>query len=229
MRREEQVLHDLLGDGRAPLPRAVRPQVDERRPGDSPVIEALVLVEPRILGRQDGQLHVRGNRCDGNDRPTLGKHLGEDRAVAREHSRYLRRLVVLQLRDAGQPCFVVPDREKQPDSERRARYPCHGGQAFRPCPRTRVLHSRLSMYSRPCVGASLGSALTVLVVRRVRLRGQAVIQSGRDVCADPRGACDGAVHLRAHLGCWCPAPLRGAGGGASRKGAGAAGSLRDQG
>ncbi len=55
---EEQHLDHLLRDGRAALPGAVRAEVDEHCPRDSPVVEALVLVEPGVLRGQDREFDV---------------------------------------------------------------------------------------------------------------------------------------------------------------------------
>ncbi len=59
------------------------------------VVEALVLVEARVLGGEHGELHVGRERRDRDDRAPLGEELGQHRSVAREHPRHLGRLVVL--------------------------------------------------------------------------------------------------------------------------------------
>ena len=93
---QEHQLDHLLGDGAAALRGSTGDDVSADRPQDTAVVEALVLVEVRILGSEDGENHVPGDLRHWNHGPTLGEYLADDLLMTVIDPRGLRGLVVPQ-------------------------------------------------------------------------------------------------------------------------------------
>ena len=159
LRVEQDVLHDLLRDGRAALPRATRAEVDDERASDAEVVEAFVVVEVRVLGGEHGELHVRRQLVDADDGAPLGEDLGEQRAVTRDDARHLRRVIAaFELGDARQVRLVVAD--EQP-ARRRAR---------RRAARRAAMASRLTHFSTLARRGRFGGGPAARSARSARSR-----------------------------------------------------------
>ncbi len=106
---EQEVLSDLLGDGRGaygtpPLDHVL--DVLHRRHGDGRNVHARVLVEGLVLGRQEGVDNPQGYRLDGHGDALFHRELGQQASVACVDARHGRRLVLGELLDLGQ---VLPE------------------------------------------------------------------------------------------------------------------------
>ena len=101
---QQHILGDLLGDrGRADRPLAVTlQQVGNRRPQDGQRIDTLVLIEIAVLGRHDRLLQDLGDRVDRHEYAPLGRQIGQQLAIAREHPAHDRRLIAAQSVDVRQ-------------------------------------------------------------------------------------------------------------------------------
>src|SRR4029450_12336209 len=58
---DQQVLHDLLGDGRAALRSPGLGQVADEGADQTALVDSLVLIETLILGREEGFLYLFGD------------------------------------------------------------------------------------------------------------------------------------------------------------------------
>ncbi len=109
---QQEVLGDLLGDGRGalrPPARTVVLQVDRAGARDALEVEPVVLVEILVLGGQEGVDHHLRHGLDRNVEPALGGVFGDQRAVGGVHAGHHRRLVVLKLRVVRQVLGEVPE------------------------------------------------------------------------------------------------------------------------
>ena len=108
---EQEVLGDLLGDGGGtlrPAAAAVLLYVERGGARDAGEVDAAVLVEILVLGRDEGVGDELGHRLDRNIEPPLARIFGEQRAVGGVHPRHYRGLIVLQLGIVRQRLRVVP-------------------------------------------------------------------------------------------------------------------------
>ena len=101
---DQQVLGDLLGDGRAALRAAGLRDVGDEGANEPALVDALVLIEPFVLGGDEGALHVfRHLRERHPDAALVGlEQLGELVALAVEHDARSGQLEVLQPHVIGQ-------------------------------------------------------------------------------------------------------------------------------
>ncbi len=112
---QEEVLGDLLGDrGRAlrPAVGTVILRVQHRRARHALIIDAAMLVEILVFGRQERVDDEFWNRLDRQIEPALLGVLAEQRTVRRVDARHHRRLIILKLRIVGQVLGKVPDRAR---------------------------------------------------------------------------------------------------------------------
>jgi hypothetical protein len=95
----QQVLDDLLRDGRATLQPARLGEVADERADQAVFVDALVLIEALVLGSDECAAHVL--RDFGEPHPytalVLFEHLGEGLALAVEHDARARQLEVPEL------------------------------------------------------------------------------------------------------------------------------------
>ena len=113
---QEEVLGDLLGDGRGALRTAARSHVLEiQQTGtrDAAEVEAAVLVEVLVLRRHEGVEDQLRHRLDRQIEPALARIFGEQRAIGRMHARHHRRLVILELRIVRQILGIVPQQARR--------------------------------------------------------------------------------------------------------------------
>ncbi len=109
---QQEVLGDLLGDGGGALrtpSAAVVLDVDRGGARDAGEVDAAVLVEVLVLGRDEGVDDELGHRLDRDVEPPLARVFGEQRAVRRVHAGHDRGLVVLQLGIVRQVAGEVPE------------------------------------------------------------------------------------------------------------------------
>ena len=113
---EEEVLRDLLGDGRG----ALRPasgaeilRVQQRRARHAGIVDAAMLVEILVLGGEERVDHQLRNRLDRQIQPAFLGIFGEQRAVRGMDARHHRRLVILKLRIVGQILGEMPDQPRR--------------------------------------------------------------------------------------------------------------------
>ena len=108
---DEEVLRHLLRDGGGALRPALAVifEVGDGGAQDAGEIDAAVLVEILVLGRDESVLDELGHRLDRDvEAPLLGV-LGDKGAVGSVHARHHRRLIVLQRRVVGQILGEMPD------------------------------------------------------------------------------------------------------------------------
>ena len=100
----QEVLHDLLGDGRAALRASGLREIADEGADQAALVDALVPVEALVFGRQERLLHVLGNVGEGNPFAPLVllEHLREAFALAVEHHARARQLDALELGVIGQ-------------------------------------------------------------------------------------------------------------------------------
>ena len=99
--RIRRIPDELLGDGGAALEPAAR-RVLPQRPEDGEAVDALVLVEPLVLGRQECLTHMLGDAVDRDvDAALLGADPGHRPPLGIEHERrqQRRRRVVRERRE----------------------------------------------------------------------------------------------------------------------------------
>ena len=101
---DQQVLRDLLGDGRAALRAAGLGKVADEGADQAALVDPLVLIEALVLGRDEGFLHVLRNVGEGNPYPALIllEHFRERLACAVEHDARAGKLQALELGVIGQ-------------------------------------------------------------------------------------------------------------------------------
>ena len=100
----QEVLHDLLGDGRAALRASGLREIADEGADQAALVDAPVPVEALVLGREERLLHVLGNVGEGNPFAPLVllEHLREAFALAVEHHARARQLEALELGVIGQ-------------------------------------------------------------------------------------------------------------------------------
>ena len=109
---QKEVLRDLLGDGGGalrPPARAIALHVEDAGAEDAAEVEAVVLVEVLVLGRQERVDHHLRHRLDRNVEPALGGVLSHQRPIAGVHAGHHRRFVVLKLRIVRQVLGEMPE------------------------------------------------------------------------------------------------------------------------
>jgi hypothetical protein len=97
---EQEVLRHLLGDGRGadrPLVPDHVEEVGHRRARDRHEIDAVVIVEVLVLGRDEGVDDPLGDHLDRHEDPLFDGELGQDPAVAGVHAGHRRRVVAREL------------------------------------------------------------------------------------------------------------------------------------
>ena len=84
---DQQVLHHLLGDGRAALRPSGLAKIADEGADQAALVDALVLEEAPVLGGDEGLLHEIGNGRERHpDAPVAClEHVGESAALAVEH------------------------------------------------------------------------------------------------------------------------------------------------
>ena len=99
----QEILHDLLRDGRAALRPAGLREVADEGADQRALVDALVLVEALVLGRDEGPLHLLGNFGERNEHAALVllEQLREPLALAVEHDAGARKLQALELAGIG--------------------------------------------------------------------------------------------------------------------------------
>jgi hypothetical protein len=114
---DQEVLGDLLGDGGgALLPRSARAQVDHDGAHEPFRVDARVLVEILVLGRQEGTDHKLGHGIDRHVEPALAGVFGDQAAVGRMDAGHHRRLVIRQLGMLRQVLRIEPESIGEPNS-----------------------------------------------------------------------------------------------------------------
>ena len=100
----QQVLRDLLGDGRAALRAAGLGKVADEGADQAALVDPLVLIEAPVLGRNEGFLHVLRNVGEHHPHAALIllEHLRETFALAVEHDAGAGQLQALELGVIGQ-------------------------------------------------------------------------------------------------------------------------------
>ncbi len=98
---QQEVFRHLLGDGRGALGAPVGAlefgfrKLEYRAP-DALKVEAAMLIEALVLGRQERPQHLLGDRIDRHENPPLARELGDQRPVVGVNARHHRRLVLGQ-------------------------------------------------------------------------------------------------------------------------------------
>ena len=116
----QQVLHDLLGDGRAALRAPGLREVADEGADQAALVDALVLVEALVLGGDEGIAHLLRDIGERNPHPALVllEHLGETLALAVEHHAGTGQLEALELavvRQVGDRLVVEIDHAAEID------------------------------------------------------------------------------------------------------------------
>lgn len=109
---QQEVLRDLLRDGRGADKAAVLDHVDdvvEDGAHDAARIDAAMAVEILVLGREEGLDDTRRNGGDGDIETALAGELADQLAVARMDARHHRRLVIGELGVIRQVLVQAPD------------------------------------------------------------------------------------------------------------------------
>ena len=118
---QKEVLRDLLGDRRRALRTAVGAvilRVEHRGARHAGEVDAAVLVEILVLGREERVDDEFRNRLDRQIEPALLGVFAEQRAVGGMDARHHRRLVILKLRIVRQVLGEMPD-QRRPRRRRR--------------------------------------------------------------------------------------------------------------
>ena len=107
----QQVLDDLLSDGRAALRAPGRGEIADEGADQAALVDPLMLIEAFVLGREKSLLHLLGDVGEWNPHPPLVllEYLREAFALAVEHDARARKLEALELGVIGQigSCLVV--------------------------------------------------------------------------------------------------------------------------
>ena len=121
LRREQQGLHDLLGDRAAALHDLVVQQVRDRGTYDAERVHAVMSVEIGVLGREKGEAHVRRDGGERHEVASLDVELADQRAIVGEDARRDGRLVFEQLIDGRQVRrdLAIDDERRDPGCENR--------------------------------------------------------------------------------------------------------------
>jgi hypothetical protein len=100
----QQVLDDLLGDGRAALRPSRGGEIADEGANQAALVDSLMLIEAFVLGREKGLLHVLRDVGEWNPHPPLVllEHLREAFALAIEHDARARKVQALELGMVGQ-------------------------------------------------------------------------------------------------------------------------------
>ena len=111
---QQEVLGHLLGDGggadQTPVATASnRQDVLRHGPRQRPPVEAAVLVEILVLGRNERFDQLLGDRVDGHEQAPLGGKFGQQRAIGGMHPRHDGRCVLGKLGVVGQIARRFPD------------------------------------------------------------------------------------------------------------------------
>src|SRR6266700_1616264 len=121
----QQVLHDLLGDGRAALrPPGLGEAIDEGA-DQAALVDPVVLVEAFVLGREEGFLHVLGDIGERNPHSALVllEDFGERPTVAVEEDAGTWKLHAFELGMVGQvSCRLVVEIDHVGEVDGRHRY-----------------------------------------------------------------------------------------------------------
>ena len=125
---QQEVLGDLLGDGRGalrPPPAAVVLDIEHAGANDAVNVDARMVIEILVLRRHEGVGDELRDRLDRQIKPALLGIFGEQRAVGGMHPRHHRRLIVLKLGVVRQILGVMPQqacgRRDAGDEQDRAR------------------------------------------------------------------------------------------------------------
>jgi hypothetical protein len=108
LRRQQQRFHHLLRDGAAALYLAAGHQVVDDGPHDAERIDAAMLVEGIILGRDEGVADDGRNLSDRHQVPLFEVKFADDGAVIGQHLRRHRRMILRQLLHRREGCGQLP-------------------------------------------------------------------------------------------------------------------------
>ena len=112
LRRQQEILRDLLGDGgRALLTAPLRLEIRDDGARDALGIDAVMVEEILVLGRDEGIDHELRHVLDRQIEAPLLRVFGDQAAIGRVHARHHRRLVVAKLRVVGQVLRIMPDQK----------------------------------------------------------------------------------------------------------------------
>ena len=95
---DQQILHHLLGDGRAALRPSRIGEIADEGADDAAFVDAVVLIEALVLGGDERLLHEIGNIGERHpDAAVAGLvHVGEFVALAVEHRAHARQFLALE-------------------------------------------------------------------------------------------------------------------------------------
>src|SRR6185436_8511429 len=102
VRREEEHLGQLLGDGAPALHHAAVAEIGVGGAADAPDVDPEVRIEARVLHRDDRVAQVRRDLLERHEDALLGLELGDELVVARVDAAADARRVLLQRLDRGQ-------------------------------------------------------------------------------------------------------------------------------
>src|SRR5262245_37771103 len=96
---DQEVLDDLLGDGRAALRAPRTREIADEGADQAALVDALVLIKAPVLGRDNSLLHVLWEISEHHPYPPLVllEHLGKAFSLAVEHDARARKLHTLEL------------------------------------------------------------------------------------------------------------------------------------
>src|SRR5262245_27396688 len=94
----QQVLDDLLGDGRAAMWAARRGEIADEGTDQATLVDPPMLIKTSVLGREKGLLHVLRDVGEWHPHPPLVllEHLGKPFSLAVEHDARARKLHALE-------------------------------------------------------------------------------------------------------------------------------------
>ncbi|CAH1659347.1 hypothetical protein BOSEA31B_11857 [Hyphomicrobiales bacterium] len=120
--RQEQVLGELLRQGRAALRHTAAAQIGDERAGDADRVDAEMLVEALVLDGDEGLGQIGRNFADGNGAPAGLAAIGQERAVGREDRDVRRPLRHGELVDRRQLRSVIGDEAAETDGAPQAEH-----------------------------------------------------------------------------------------------------------
>jgi len=114
LRGQEKRLHDLLRDRGRALFLLARAQVDDQRPNHAQIVDAFVLEEVGVFGRDHRVNHDLGDLLERHVGAALGEDLTDDLSIGGGDARDLLGMVVAERGDRGQAriAAVVPEQER---------------------------------------------------------------------------------------------------------------------